>query len=130
MRIFALICTAGLLIASSASDVTKGNFGAAKQDEPIEKPQEKSDSKSKQPTYPFYGTLDSVDPTQQTITLRGKKKNRVIHFTADTRIQRNGALATAQDAIPGERVSGAVRKNAEGKEVALSIRLGIKAARD
>ena len=105
--------------SAHGADVTKGEFGAAREGEKAER---KSEAKSSARTYPFYGTLDSVDVKEKTVTLKGKQKNRVILFTSDTRVQKDGASAKIQELVPGERVSGSVRKNAEGKEEALTIR--------
>jgi hypothetical protein len=112
--------------AAHSADVTKGNFGAAKEEQSNPKNERKSEAKPRAATYPFYGTLDSVDSKQKTITLRGKKKNRVIIVTEDTRVQKSGAAATIQDGTPGERVSGSVRKNAAGQEEAVTVRFGPK----
>jgi hypothetical protein len=109
------------------SDVRKGGFGAEKEGSPS-KTERKSDAAPKRSSYPFYGTLDSVDLKEKTITLRGKKKNRVLVCTSESRFFKNGASATLADAVPGERISGSVHKNSEGKEVALTIRFGTKPA--
>jgi hypothetical protein len=121
LLLFAIISL--LTMDAGYADVTKGEFGAEKEAKSVER---KTDASPKRTTYPFYGTLDSVDAKQKTITLRGKKKNRVILFTSESRIFRNGAVASLGDCVPGERVSGSVRKNAEGKEEALTIRFGAK----
>lgn len=126
MKIFSLFLVAGFLLTTAAVDVTQGGFGAAKQEE--KKSERKREGKTTNPTYPFYGTLDSVDAKAETITLRGKKKNRVILFTSETRITKDGTRASVADGTPGERVSGSVRKNSEGKEEAVTIRFGAKAA--
>ena len=68
--------------------------------------------------------MDSIDTEKKILTLRGKKKNRVIHLTAETRFQRDGVKAKLQDGKPGERVSGSVRKNSEGNEEAVTVKFG------
>ena len=123
MRLLLLGIISLLAVRAGYADVTKGEFGAEKEAKSVER---KAGSSPKRTTYPFYGTLDSVDAKERTITLRGKKKNRVILFTSESRVFRNGTVASLADSIPGERVSGSVRKNAEGKEEALTIRLGAK----
>jgi hypothetical protein len=65
--------------------------------------------------------LESSD--SHSITLKGKKKARVLLLTAETRIMRNGKRVRLEDAKPGERVSGSTRKNAEGKEEAITVNL-------
>src|SRR5688572_23599354 len=126
MKLLALAVTAWLALNTSAADVTKGGFGAEREGT-AENSEHKSEATPKRSTYPFYGTLDSVDPKGKTITLRGKKKNRVIVYTSESRVFKNGVSATLADIAPGERVSGSVHKNAEGKEEALSVRFGAKA---
>jgi hypothetical protein len=127
MRVLVLGIITLLVLNASAADVTKGGFGAEKETIP-KKAEGKSETKSKRSSYPFYGTLDSVDAKEKTISLRGKKKNRVILCTSESRFFKNGAAATLADCVPGERVSGSVRKNAEGKEEALTVRFGVKPA--
>lgn len=126
MKLLAWLITAGCFISCMATDVTKGNLGAARPDEPAPKVEQSGEAKEKRPSYPFYGTLDSVNPAEKTITLKGKKKNRVILVTKDTRILKGNKSAKVQDGISGERVSGSVRKNSEGREEAITIRFGPK----
>ena len=128
MKMWTMMLSAALLWSGYAADVTKGEFGAARDGEKIDKVERKSEAKSKTPTYPFYGTLNAVDAKEKTVTLRGKKKNRVILFTTETRVQKDGVKATIQELVPGERVSGSVRKNAQGKEEAVTIRSAPKKA--
>ena len=118
----ALLWSATFLWSADAADVTKGGFGAARDGEKIETVEPKAEAKNNGRTYPFYGTLDSVDAKEKTVTLRGKKKNRVILFTSKTRVQKDGSNAKIEELVPGVRVSGSVRKNADGKEEAVTIR--------
>src|SRR5688572_12185080 len=111
MKCGSIILGAALLWSAYAADVRKGEFGAARDGDRVGKVERKSEAKNT-PTYPFYGTLDSVDPKEKTITLRGKKRNRVIVFTSETRVQKDGAYAKIEELVAGERVSGSVRKNA------------------
>lgn len=127
MKILFVNLAIACALLTSMADVTQGGFGAAKNSEE-EKSSSRSAPESKRATYPFYGTLDSVDAAEKVITLRGKKKNRTIRLTAETRIQKNGAEAKLTDAAAGERVSGSVRKNADGLEEAVSVRFGEKKA--
>ena len=122
---WAIMVGAAVLWSAEAADVTRGDFGAARNAEKVETVERQAEAKSAR-TYPFYGTLDSVDATGKTVTLRGKKKNRVILYTSATRVQKNGVKAKIQELAPGERVSGSVRKNADGKEEAVTIRSGAK----
>ena len=124
MKVGAIILGGALLWSAFAADVTKGEFGAAREGEKVERKSEAKSSAAR--TYPFHGTLDSVDTKEKTVTVKGKQKNRVILYTARTRVQKDGANAKIQELVPGERVSGSVRKNAEGKEEALTIRTAPK----
>lgn len=110
--VFAMLLSATIFLGA---DIKKGEFGAAAPDSAT-KP-----AKPKQNSYPYYGELESHN--KQSITLKGKKKPRVILITPETRVLRNGSTARLTDAAPGERVSGSVRKNAEGKEEAATINL-------
>ena len=129
--------TAAFIFAlSSFADVTKGEFGAAQSEKipakttpPARAREDKPNvpgEKAKATSYPFHGTLDSADPAGNVIILRGKARNRVILVTSRTRIFRDSNYAELTDAVPGERVTGSVRKNHEGKEEALTVRLGSK----
>lgn len=75
---------------------------------------------------PFRGKVNSVDKTAMTITLDGKEKKRVIHVTAQTRIAKAGKPAKLEDAVVGEEVGGQAIRTADGREEAISLRLGPK----
>ena len=124
MKWFSAALVSAVLFSAAAADVTKGGFGAAKDGAPKKTEERQTEQKPKRTSYPFYGTLDSVNVKEKIITLRGKEKNRVIAYGSDTRILRNNAPAKVGEAQPGERVSGSVQKDASGKELALTIRLG------
>jgi hypothetical protein len=128
MKIGAWLIIAASAITLSFADVTKGNFGAARPADPEPKQEREAEPKQKRTTYPFYGTLDSINTAEKSITLRGKKKNRVILVTSQTRIFKGNSRASIQSGTPGERVSGAVQKNADGKEEAVSIRFGAQSS--
>ena len=99
-----------------AAEVQDGNFGA-KSTEPKLKTHEGTSRKS----YPFSGELQSHD--SKMIALKGKRKPRVLLLTSETRVLKNGATTKLDDANSGTRVSGSARKNAEGKEEAVTITL-------
>ena len=120
-----IICAVIFAVGVCGADLSKGEFGAARTDAvetasaAAEKPKPKRSSRN---SYPFHGTLDSIDAEKQTITLKGKKKNRVILLSGETRFFRSGVKAALDAARPGERITGTVRKNAEGREVAITVR--------
>lgn len=120
-----ILCAVIFGVGVCGADLSKGEFGAARTDAvetasaAAEKPKAKRSSRT---SYPFHGTLDSIDAEKQTITLKGKKKNRVILLSAETRFFRSGVNAARDSGTPGERVTGTVRKNGEGREVAVTVR--------
>jgi hypothetical protein len=132
-----LITMLGLLVASLlANDVKQGEFGAARPgakagskkaeaDTPSEKKPRSSPATAAR-RYPYHGTLQSVDAAAQSITLAGKTKQRVILITSETNITRDGKPVSLKEAIAGEKVSGSVVKNREGKEEAITLRLNGK----
>lgn len=82
--------------------------------------------KEKPGRLPFSGKIGAVDNVSKSITLAGKEKNRVIHVTSETKIMKAGKPATFDDAKVGEEVGGQLRKTADGKEEAISLRVGPK----
>jgi hypothetical protein len=97
-----------------AGDVEKGNFGA----ETSGSSKAKTTAKTNRNSYPFSGEIENHDA--KSLTLKGKKKSRVLLLTPETRILKDGVSAKLKD---GEYVSGSARKNSEGKEEALSVHL-------
>lgn len=131
-----VLLSLGALLGTSApaQSILQGEFGAAKttgaKPPPLQAPADVSDSNSEvKPApasgkrYPYHGTLDLVDPEGRSITLAGKKKPRVILVTNGTNITRDGRRVSLKEALKGERVSGSVVKNEEGREQALTLRL-------
>jgi hypothetical protein len=117
-QVWIMIALSGSLLSSAlAADIHQGNFGA----ELSSKPKKPSSAPAKRNNYPFSGELDSHDA--KSITLKGKRKSRVLLVTPDTRVLKNGSKAKLADAAIGERVSGSARKNGEGKEEAVTINL-------
>ena len=64
-----------------------------------------SPKKSSSHSYPFRGTVDSVDSSAKTITLDGKKSERVLHVTDDSLLEKDGKPAKL-DEILGLRERG------------------------
>jgi hypothetical protein len=103
-----------IALAVSASDVQKGNFGAE-----ISGPSKTTaPAKAKRNSYPFSGEIETYDG--KTLTLKGKKKARLLLITPETRVRKDGAPAKLKD---GEFVSGSARKNNDGKEEAVTVNL-------
>jgi Cu/Ag efflux protein CusF len=74
---------------------------------------------------PFHGKVKSVDKTAKTITL-GEKTERTIQITSETKILKAEKPATLDEVTVGEQVSGAYKKDAEGKLNAVSLHIGKK----
>jgi hypothetical protein len=123
VKIFSRVLLASVIvIAAFASDVQTGNFGAS-----VSARTNQPSAGSKRTTYPYSGELQSHD--SGSITLKGKKKPRVLLITPATRVLRNGSRTRLAQAAPGERVSGSVRKNVEGLEEAITVNLkGVQTA--
>lgn len=82
----------------------------------------------KRETYPFRGVVASIDTTARTVTLEGRGTRRVISVLPETRLLRGDAPATLDDVKAGEKVGGTLRKNPDGRETALLLRVGDKPA--
>jgi hypothetical protein len=117
-----------LVVSAAAADVTKGEFGANASGPVAAEPKGDSTTgnpkQTKRNSYPFHGTLASVDSSAKSLTLAGKQKPRVILITTETRFFRNGAKVKWADAVAGERVTGTVQKNSAGQEEAITVRYG------
>ena len=125
-----LIPLLSLALSTSFADVTTGGFGAEKDPgarTEASKESSKEQTDSKRTSYPFHGTLATIDSAGSSVTLEGKKKPRVIAVTPETRVFRNGAKAKLGEGIAGERVTGTVRRNAAGQEEAITLRFAPKA---
>lgn len=114
--LFATVCS--LLIVGVTANVTA-------QEKKAEATQKKEGGeKKKRDTYPFNGKLKSIDKVGMTLTLEGKEKERVIHITSSTKFTKAGKPATMDDGAAGEPIGGLVKKTADGKEEAVSVRYG------
>ncbi len=80
------------------------------------------------PAIPFHGKLTAIDLTTGSFTLGHKAGGRVIYLSARTRITRGERRVSLATAILGEEISGQLIKRTDGKEEALSLRLGPKQA--
>lgn len=126
--------------ASHGQSILEGGFGAAKESKPKPRPARKAvvsqqatvpktgrvtkeSSAPSRKRYPYHGKFDRFDEVGKAIVLAGKTKERVILITSGTNITRDGKRASLTEAVKGEKVSGSVVKNAEGREQALTVRL-------
>lgn len=74
--------------------------------------------------YPFRGKLKAVSNDARTFTLAGKDRDRVFHVTSDTKLVRDGKVATLADGVIGEEVAGYARNESGGRAQALTVRFG------
>ena len=112
-------------VTVGAADVTKGGFGANNPESGTTAAEEAPATKPKRNSYPFYGTLASIDTAGKTFSLAGKKKPRIIAVTSETRFFKNGTGGKFADGIAGERVTGTLRKNSAGLEEAVTVRYSV-----
>lgn len=90
-----------------------------------------AESSRKEPSkggFPFRGQVGSVDTSARTVTLAGKKRDRVLHVTDQTRIEREGKSASLADIRPGDQARGSLMKDAEGREVLIKATFGERSA--
>ena len=71
---------------------------------------------------PFHGKLTAVDKTAMTITVG----ERTFEITSETKIMKDALPAILDDAVVGEMIGGAYKKNADGKLSATSVHIGLK----
>ena len=125
---FFLTASLSLAVLTYGQSVTNGNFRAVKSSAvaaaaPRAKAAEKPAPKEKIKTYPYHGYLDSVAPDGSWIRLKGKTKLRELVVSKDTTVSRNGSFVKVADLASGERVTGTVFRNREGREQARTIRI-------
>ena len=114
----------GLL--AHAQSVTNGNFRGARSSAAAPAaaaPKAPEAKAAKVKAYPYHGYLDSVAPDGSWIRLKGKVKARELVISAETAISRDGATVPVADLAPGERVTGTVYRNRDGREEARTVRL-------
>lgn len=118
--LFASLCCA--LVSGVASQSRAADAAEKKSDATTEK---KDGEKKKRDTYPFRGKIKSLDKTAMTITvIEGKDKEHVISVTSKTKFMKDGKPATMEDGKADEPIGGTLKKSADGKEEAVSIRYG------
>lgn len=74
-------------------------------------------------TYPFRGTVASVDVEERIVILEGRQARRVIRVLETTRLEREGRPMPLETLKKGERVGGTLRRNAAGQEEATLVRV-------
>lgn len=107
----AAILTTSTLTAAEASPGTSGS-----------QTQRKASSHS----YPFRGTVDSIDTAAKTIILDGKKSERVLHVTADSLLEKDGKPARLEEVTSGDYARGLVTKPDGTREILVKATFGPK----
>lgn len=87
--------------------------------------QKKQAPAGKRTAGPFRGKLAAVDKVNKTITV-GK---RTFQITPDTKVFKDGAPATLEEAVVGQNVSGGFKTAPGGKLNATKLTIGPKAER-
>lgn len=80
-------------------------------------------------SYPFRGTVEAVNLNARTITLEGKKSERVLHVTAETTLEKDGKPAKLEEVAPGDYAKGLVTRPDGTREVLVKATLGPKPER-
>ncbi|MBN8247071.1 MAG: hypothetical protein J0L84_06465 [Verrucomicrobia bacterium] len=123
-RSFAVLTSlAAVMLLSLSPTLTRAEDGAA-----TSSSSESSRKEAPKGGFPFRGQVGSVDASARTVTLAGKKRDRVLHVTDQTRIERDGKSASLADIRPGDQARGSLMKDAEGREVLLKATFGERAA--
>ena len=73
---------------------------------------------------PFHGKLKAIDNSAKTISVG----NETIQITSETKITKSAKPATLAEATAGDDVAGSYRKDADGKWMATSLRIGPRPA--
>lgn len=119
------VITIAFALALTAAQA-QGDLPAAGAEESVSSSKTTKAAGRKSAGVPFSGKLGSVNPTDMTLTIAGKEKNRVIHLTAETRYSKAGQPASITDGVVGEPVGGYAKKTEDGRYVAVSVRYGAK----
>jgi hypothetical protein len=109
------LCAAAILAVpalSRAQDTTNAPVAAA------QTPPVKKHTAAPSAALPFHGTLTAVDTNAMTLTV----EKRTFDMTSETTITKDGKPAVLADGAVGDQVTGAYKKNAEGKLDAVTVR--------
>lgn len=110
----AAVCAAHFTTATLAADTDAPKAPAA------------AAKKASGSTYPFRGTVEAVNATARTITLEGKKSERVLHVTAETTLEKDGKPAKLEEVTPGDYAKGLLTKPDGNRELVVKATLGPK----
>ncbi len=111
------LCAAAILAApasSRAQAATNAPAAAA------QTPSVKKHTATPSATLPFNGTLTAVDTNAMTLTV----EKRTFNMTSETIVTKDDKPAVLAEGVVGGPVSGAYKKNADGKLDAVTVRFG------
>jgi hypothetical protein len=81
-------------------------------------------------SYPFRGTVESIDVTAKTIHLDGKKAERVLQVTDQTTLEKDGKPAKLEEIAAGDYAKGLVSKPDGNREILVKGTFGPKPPRN
>ncbi len=76
--------------------------------------------------YPFRGTVDAVSSSAKTITLDGKKTERVLHVTDESVLEKDGKPAKIEEIASGDYARGLLSKPDGSREILVKATFGPK----
>lgn len=85
-----------------------------------------SGRKASSHAYPFRGTVDSIDANAKTITLDGKKSERVLHVTSESVLEKDGKPAKLDEVVSGDYARGLLSRPDGNREILVKATFGPK----
>lgn len=76
--------------------------------------------------YPFRGTVDAINSSAKTITLDGKKTERVLHVTDASVLEKDGKPAKIEEIASGDYARGLLSKPDGSREILVKATFGPK----
>lgn len=122
----AALVTSATCLAAPADPQTTDNASAP----PRSTSGDNTSRSTKRTTYPFRGVIGTFDADTRLLTLEGRQGKRVIRLTDLTRLERDGRPGVPADLKRGEKVGGTLKRNPQGEEEALLVRVAPKPAPD
>jgi hypothetical protein len=116
-RLSLLTLCAAAILAAPASSLAQA---ATNTPSAAQTPAVKKSSATPSAALPFHGTLTAVDTNAMTLTV----EKRTFNMTSETIVTKDDKPAVLAEGVVGAPVSGAYKKNAEGKLDAVTVRFG------
>jgi len=109
--------------AASAAILLTSTLSAA---DPVPPGTGQATKKASSHAYPFRGTVDAVSSSAKTITLDGKKTERVLHVTAESVLEKDGKPAKIEEIASGDYARGLLSKPDGSREILVKATFGPK----